>query len=262
MKKIVASILLAILWVGVCESADVRLPGPSGGGIPVGGTGTANIVAKFTGTSTVGNSTITEASGAVGIAAVANTLPLAITGYSVTGTGTTGGFSITGTLNTSGAADVISTAITCTSCAAANLINLYAGAAGATSRFKVDANGVVTTADSVRSGGDLQAAAASKILWAGRAHIFSPADGHVKIIDSNESANGMLSLGVTTLTLTAGAIGLPKMTASGTAPGATGAKLEVVCGTNAGTAKLVIYAGTSGTALDIKDNIGAGVTGC
>lgn len=66
----------------------------------------------------------------------------------------------------------------------------------------------------------------------------------------------------TLLTLTAGAVGMGKMTASASAPGATGAKMELVCGTNAGTAKLVIAAGTSATVVTIIDNIGAGVTGC
>lgn len=70
-------------------------------------------------------------------------------------------------------------------------------------------------------------------------------------------------LGSTTpLTLTAGALGMSKITASGTAPGAAGAKFEVVCGTNAGTAKLIMAAGTSATAVTVIDNVGAGVTGC
>lgn len=64
------------------------------------------------------------------------------------------------------------------------------------------------------------------------------------------------------LTLTAGAFGMAKMTASGTAPGATGLKIEAVCGTNAGSMKLVAAAGTSGTAVTIIDNIGSGATGC
>lgn len=71
-----------------------------------------------------------------------------------------------------------------------------------------------------------------------------------------------LATGAGTLTLTTGAVGLSKMTASASAPGAAGGKLELVCGTNAGTAKLVAYAGTSGTAVTVLDNIGAGVTGC
>lgn len=74
---------------------------------------------------------------------------------------------------------------------------------------------------------------------------------------------GMLqaSLG-TALTLTQGAIGMSKMTASGSAPGASGLKLEVVCGTNAGSAKITALAGTSTTPVTVLDNIGSGVTGC
>lgn len=71
-----------------------------------------------------------------------------------------------------------------------------------------------------------------------------------------------ISVGVTGLTLTTGAIGLAKITASGSSPGAAGAKLELVCGTNAGSAKLIAAAGTSATAVTIVDNIGSGVTGC
>lgn len=66
----------------------------------------------------------------------------------------------------------------------------------------------------------------------------------------------------TVLTLTAGAIGMGKMTASASAPGATGGKLELVCGTNAGSAKLIVAAGTSATAVTVVDNIGSGVSGC
>lgn len=72
----------------------------------------------------------------------------------------------------------------------------------------------------------------------------------------------VLKTGSASLTTTAGAVGLSKMTASGSAPGAGGGKLELVCGTGAGTAKLVAYAGTSGTAATVLDNIGSGVTGC
>lgn len=57
-------------------------------------------------------------------------------------------------------------------------------------------------------------------------------------------------------------LGLGKITASGTAPGAGTSKFEVVCGTTAGSAKLVMYAGTSGTAVTVIDNVGSGVTGC
>lgn len=59
-----------------------------------------------------------------------------------------------------------------------------------------------------------------------------------------------------------GAFQLAKITAVGAAPGADVGRLELVCGTNAGTAKLQAAAGTSATAVTVLDNIGAGVTGC
>lgn len=77
------------------------------------------------------------------------------------------------------------------------------------------------------------------------------------------AVSSYLQAGSTTpLTLTAGSIGMTKITASGTAPGAAGVKFEVVCGTNAGTAKLTMSAGTSATPVTIVDNVGAAVTGC
>lgn len=53
-------------------------------------------------------------------------------------------------------------------------------------------------------------------------------------------------------------VGLSKMSASGTAPGSGVAKLAVVPGSTAGTAKLIMYAGLSNTPVTIVDNIGAG----
>lgn len=67
---------------------------------------------------------------------------------------------------------------------------------------------------------------------------------------------------LTNLTLAAGEVGLSKITASGTAPGAAGLKLGAVCGTNAGSAKIIAYAGTSTTPVTVIDNVGSGVTGC
>lgn len=49
-----------------------------------------------------------------------------------------------------------------------------------------------------------------------------------------------------------------KVTAAGTAPGAGTARFEVVAGTNPGTCKLQMYAGTSATPVTVLDNVGAG----
>lgn len=75
--------------------------------------------------------------------------------------------------------------------------------------------------------------------------------------------NGVVMLGsVTPLAGSTGEVGLPKIAPSGSAPGAAGGKFELVCGSGAGSAKLIVYAGTSTTPSTILDNIGSGVTGC
>lgn len=74
---------------------------------------------------------------------------------------------------------------------------------------------------------------------------------------------GGVTVGATIGTSNPGELILNRATASASAPGAgAGGKLAVVCGTNAGTAKIVAYAGTSTTAVTVVDNIGSGVTGC
>jgi len=102
------------------------------------------------------------------------------------------------------------------------------------------------------------------IFGTGRVAVGSTTDDGVNTLQVTGAAkmNTSLSVGGSALTLTTGALGLSKMTASASAPGAAGGKLEFVCGTNAGSAKLVVYAGTSGTSVTIIDNIGSGVTGC
>lgn len=90
----------------------------------------------------------------------------------------------------------------------------------------------------------------------------------MQLLDSGGGAlvtvgpNGQLTVGTTTLTGVKGEIALAKITASGSAPGAAGLKFEAVCGTNAGSAKIITYAGTSTTPVTIVDNVGSGVTGC
>ena len=51
-------------------------------------------------------------------------------------------------------------------------------------------------------------------------------------------------------------------TADTVAPGATLSRVETVCGTEPGTAKIIVYAGTSATPTTLLDNIGSGVSGC
>jgi len=75
-------------------------------------------------------------------------------------------------------------------------------------------------------------------------------------------AAGGFSLGATKLAVNDGGLGGNTTTASASAPGAAGGKIEWRCGTNAGTIKIVAYGGTSSTGVTVLDNIGASVTGC
>ena len=65
-----------------------------------------------------------------------------------------------------------------------------------------------------------------------------------------------------TLNVNQSQIGIAKGATSTTAPGASGLKLGVICGTNPGTLMIVAYAGSSTTPSTVVDNVGAGVTGC
>lgn len=59
-----------------------------------------------------------------------------------------------------------------------------------------------------------------------------------------------------------GEYGIRRNTASGPPPGGLFVKFAAVCGTTAGTAKIIAFAGTSTTPVTILDHIGSGVTGC
>lgn len=71
-------------------------------------------------------------------------------------------------------------------------------------------------------------------------------------------SSGGFGIGPTAATLAAGEIGIPKESASGSAPGAGVLKLAAVAGTSAGTCKIIAYAGTSTTPITIVDNVGGG----
>jgi hypothetical protein len=72
------------------------------------------------------------------------------------------------------------------------------------------------------------------------------------------AANTTLNVGGVAATLATGETGGAKITASGSAPGAGTAKFERVAGTNAGSCKMISYAGTSTTPVTIVDNVGSG----
>lgn len=71
------------------------------------------------------------------------------------------------------------------------------------------------------------------------------------VVGANFAATGSL-----------GELAFTKIAASGSAPGAAGGKIEFVCGTNAGSLKIIAYGGTSTTPVTVTDNIGSGATGC
>ena len=66
----------------------------------------------------------------------------------------------------------------------------------------------------------------------------------------------------TSLALAVAELGFQRQVAGNSAPGAAGGKIAFVCGTNAGTLKIIAFAGTSATPVTVTDNIGAAVTGC
>lgn len=89
--------------------------------------------------------TITQASANAGI--------IASTGYSLTGSGAASMIDISGTLNTTGSPDVFALRITDTARGAnTKLVNIYAGAAGATSVFSISRLGSILVPSSGTSG--------------------------------------------------------------------------------------------------------------
>lgn len=71
-------------------------------------------------------------------------------------------------------------------------------------------------------------------------------------------ASPKLAIGNFAGTFTDGEMLMGKISTSGTAPGAGTVKIAWVPGTNAGTCKLISYAGTSTTPVTVIDNVGAG----
>ena len=153
----------------------------------------------------------------------------------------------------------------------ANLVTPNIGAATGTS---LTTSGNVSAANSMVS-------ATGTFYANGRSEIQFPSTNAIRLLNSAQSyydditiasqnaiaLDGALALGTganapSAITLSPGVLAMPVVAASGTAPGAAGAKLELVCSATAGKARLQVYAGTSTTPVTILDGIGAGVTGC
>lgn len=114
-------------------------PFGSGGGTPGGSTtqiqyNNAGAFAGASGITTTGTELV--------IAPAANAVPVTVSGYSVTGSGTAAMFSNSGTLNTTGAVDLDTTNITNTASNSAS--TFIVKKVGGTTKFKVDLNGIIT----------------------------------------------------------------------------------------------------------------------
>lgn len=120
------------------------------------------------------------------------------------------------------------------------------------------------------SGGGMVGASGQLRIQAPNASIAAIIDTNINFYKTDSTTllgvwdrtNGGLTIGGAALTTTAGTVALYKITTGAAAPGAAGVRLEAVCGTNAGSAKLIMYAGTSTTPVTVVDNVGSGVTGC
>lgn len=146
-------------------------------------------IAGPTGAATI--NTAAQINGGVG------TVIIGSTGQSLTGSLATTMVDLASTWNTSGVPTLIKAAVTNTaSGAGALLMNLLAGAGGATSMFSVSATGVVTTAGqlnansfgSVISVGDVRAGAANAFYWNTASQMTSPANGQLNFINSSNTA--------------------------------------------------------------------------
>jgi hypothetical protein len=177
-------------------------------------------------------------------AAAANTASLVSTGYSLTGSDATSMVSYTGTLNTSGNPVVFKLAITDTSSGTTtNLMELLAGAAGATTRFRVRTSGATTitaatnTAPLTLTAGSVTGAATSSLLVAtqtwntsGAPTAFSVAvtntasDAASKLFDFLAGAAGATSL--LSLTVTGASTGLLTVDGSGYGAGVASVRLN------------------------------------
>jgi hypothetical protein len=96
-------------------------------------------------------------------------------------------------------------------------------------------------------GGAGQGTMTCAITWTDNAAVTIAPSAGVVMLGSGTAAAG-----------NTGEVGMPKITASGSAPGAAAAKMEWTVGTNGGTCKLISYAGTSTTPVTIVDNVGGG----
>jgi hypothetical protein len=148
------------------------------------------------------NVTLTNAwgLGTEGINVIGQTNSNAIkeTGYSLTGSSAQSLIDLSGTINTTGSPDVIALRITDTARGASTtLLNLYAGAAGATSQFKVDRTGNLTIAGSITAtAGNITVGATQGYNFNARSAIASSANGQIDF--SNNAATNLVTISIPT----------------------------------------------------------------
>ncbi len=87
------------------------------------------------------------------------------------------------------------------------------------------------------------------------------------VTDTISNTTKLISLNIASGTIVSpppGTFTMEKTSRSGSviAPGASSARFEVTCGTLGGTARLMMFAGTSLTSSTVLDNVGSGVSGC
>jgi len=121
----------------------------------------------------------------------ANSSILASTGGSTTGT--TPAINFAWTQNTASAVDLVKIAMTCTSCASTNLLNLYGGASGTTSEFSVSSGGAVTangniSGVNIAAGNQLIVGSGGVLAFAGAGFLSSNAAGEIRFGAVGDSA--------------------------------------------------------------------------
>lgn len=125
-------------------------------------------------------------------AAASAAVPLTISGYSLTGSQNQSLVSWSGTANTAGSPDIIKLSITNTALGgSANLLNLYAGAAGATSMLSVGPTGSLTIAGNFFMSGSAAATLgnSTRLSWSGQNVGFVPISSGVLQLNNINAAS-------------------------------------------------------------------------
>lgn len=114
------------------------------------------------------------------------------TGQSLTGSLAQSLVDLSGTWNTSGVPTAFKIAITNTASGAGTLLmNLLAGAAGTTSMFAVRVTGIVDTASTINSGGDITLPNGNVFQWGTRTRLTAPSASQLNITDNTGAASGI-----------------------------------------------------------------------